>query len=173
MAKPRSIGGRGCNVGQNTPNIKRAITHRRLSETARRAEIRNQRAILRTASGETGESFPRLKLKSHSPCGDARTVEKRTKTIPNESRTGNRLILPESVNRRFSDSKGTSRLPLNRYGVSPHRDPLQTTLPSKDVAVECSEGKEMSEASPDSLPDGVKGHELQVKITMKKISVTR
>jgi hypothetical protein len=100
-------------------------------------------------------------------------LKKRTKTIPNESRTGNRLILPESVNRRFSDSKGTSRLPLNRYGVSPHRDPLQTTLPSKDVAVECSEGKEMSEASPDSLPDGVKGHELQVKITMKKISVTR
>ena len=129
MAKPRSIGGRGCNVGQNTPNLERAITHRRLSETARRAEIRNQRAILRTASGETGESFPRLKLKSHSPCGDARTVEKRTKTIPNESRTGDRLILPESVNRRFSDSKGTSRLPLNRYGVSPHRDPLQTTVP--------------------------------------------
>ena len=54
-----------------TPNLERAITHRRLSETARRAEIRNQRAILRTVSGETGDSFPRLKLKSHSPCGDA------------------------------------------------------------------------------------------------------
>ena len=56
-------------------------------------------------------------------------------------------------------------------------EPLQRLptnhTPSKDVAVECSEGKEMSEASPDSLPDGVKGHELQVKITMKKISVTR
>ena len=86
----------------------------------------------------------------------------------------------------YSDSKRTSRLLLTetRYKdsykdspmspeVSPHRDSLQTTLPSKDVAVECSEGKEMSEASPDSLPDGVKGHELQVKITMKKISVTR
>ena len=82
VTKPRSIGGRGCNVGQNTPNLERAITHRRLSETARRAEIRNQRAILRTASGETGESFPRLKLKSHSPCGDARTVEKANENNP-------------------------------------------------------------------------------------------
>ena len=82
MATPRSGGERGDNVGQNTPNLERAITHRRLSEAARRTEIRNQRAILRTVSGETGESFPRLKLKSHSPCGDARTAEKANEINP-------------------------------------------------------------------------------------------
>ena len=79
MATPRSGGERGCrgdNVGQNIRNLERALTHRRLSVAARRTEIRNQRAILRTVSGETCESFPRLKLKSHSPCGDARTAEK-------------------------------------------------------------------------------------------------
>ena len=75
MAKPRSIEERGYNVGLETPNLERAITHRRLSETERRAEIRNKRAVLRTVSGKTGESFPRLKLKNHSPCGDVRTVE--------------------------------------------------------------------------------------------------
>ena len=31
---------------------------------------------------------------------------------------------------RFSDSKKTSRLPLNRYGVSFHRDSIQTTVGS-------------------------------------------
>ena len=31
----------------------------------------------------------------------------------------------------------------------------------------------MSEVTPDSLPEAVKGHELRMKITMRKISVTR
>ena len=31
----------------------------------------------------------------------------------------------------------------------------------------------MSEVTPDSHPDGVKGYELRVKITMRKVSVTR
>ena len=82
MASPRSGRGRGDDVGQNTPNLKRAINHRRLSEAARRTEIRNQRAILRTVSGRTGGNFPRLKLKSHSPCGDARTAEKANEINP-------------------------------------------------------------------------------------------
>ena len=54
-----------------------------------------------------------------------------------------------------SDSKETSRLPLNRYGVSPHRDCLQTTLPSKDVEVECSE-KRCPKHSPTHFSTGSK-----------------
>ena len=45
-------------------------------------EIRNQRAILRRVSGKTAESFPRLKLKSHSPCGGARPAEKANEINP-------------------------------------------------------------------------------------------
>ena len=86
MATPKSGGERGDNLGQNTPNLKRAISHRRLNEAARRAEIRNQRASLRTVSGETGESFTRLKLKNHSPCGDARTHSRRKSSIKNQCR---------------------------------------------------------------------------------------
>ena len=63
-------------MAQNKRNIERAITHRRLSETVRRAEIRTQRAILITASEETGDSFSLLNLKIHLPFGNARTVEK-------------------------------------------------------------------------------------------------
>ena len=72
--------------------------------------------------------------KSHSPCGDVRQLKKRTKSIPNESGPGDRLILSGSVYQRLSDSNGTSHLPLYRYGVGPHRDPLQTTNRSVRVS---------------------------------------
>ena len=81
MATPRSGEERGDNVGQNT-KPRKSYNSPQTERATRRTEIRNQRAILRTVSGETGESFPRLKLKNHSSCGDARTAEKANEINP-------------------------------------------------------------------------------------------